>query len=224
MKMLFVLLQFIIVYNISFAQTNTFPSSGHVGIGTTNPISQLSIRGGDTGVSIHPGTSPYFGTLAFNRESYSGQIMDPNGFAYQINNGGTDANLHFQIYNGTGGMITNDALVICSTGNVGIGLALPPEKLSVNGKIRAKEIKVENINWPDFVFAKSYVLPTLQEIENHIKEKGHLPRMPSAVEVKAHGVDLGEINAKLLQKIEELTLHLIELKKEVDILRNPKRK
>lgn len=98
-------------------------------------------------------------------------------------------------------------------GNVGIGTLVPKERLSVNGKIRAQEIKVETANWPDYVFAKDYKLPSLQETEKHIQEKGHLPDIPSAEDVKTNGVDLGEMNAKLLKKIEELTLYLIELKK-----------
>ncbi|MNY60919.1 hypothetical protein D3C86_1975370 [compost metagenome] len=61
----------------------------------------------------------------------------------------------------------------------------------------------------------NYHLPSLQETEQHIKEKGHLPGIPSAEEVKNNGVDLGEMNAKLLQKIEELTLHLIEQNKQM---------
>jgi hypothetical protein len=101
-------------------------------------------------------------------------------------------------------------------GNVGIGTTSPSEKLSINGKIRAHEIKVETANWPDYVFTKNYHLPTLQETEKHIKEKRHLPGIPSAEEVKANGIDLGEMNAKLLQKIEELTLHLIEMNKKAE--------
>jgi len=102
------------------------------------------------------------------------------------------------------------------SGNVGIGTLDPKERLSVNGKIRAHEIKVETANWPDYVFAKDYRLPSLRETEKHIKEKGHLPGIPSAEEVKANGVNLGEMNTKLLKKIEELTLHLIEQNKQFE--------
>lgn len=87
---------------------------------------------------------------------------------------------------------------------------------SVNGLIRAKEIKVENSNWPDFVFSEHYQLLSLSETEKLIKRDGHLPGIPSATEVQKDGVKLGEVNAKLLQKIEELTLHLIEMQKKND--------
>jgi len=105
-------------------------------------------------------------------------------------------------------------LTITGQGNVGIGTDNPGEKLSVNGNIRAKEVKVENANWPDYVFSKDYHLPTLEETEKHIKENGHLQGIPSAAEVNANGIILGDINGKLLEKIEELTLYMIELKKE----------
>ncbi len=113
--------------------------------------------------------------------------------------------------------------VVLSSGNsnaffsnkVGIGINDPGDyQLAVNGKIRSKEVKVEAANWPDYVFAKNYELPPLKETEKQIKEQGHLPGIPSAAEVKTNGIDLGEMNAKLLKKIEELTLYLIEIKKE----------
>ena len=100
-----------------------------------------------------------------------------------------------------------------SGGNVRIGTATPTEKLSVNGKIRAKELKVETANWPDYVFGSSYSLPDLKETEQFIKENKHLPEIPSAAEVKENGIELGEMNAKLLKKIEELTLYIIEIQK-----------
>ncbi|MBS7256723.1 hypothetical protein [Flavobacterium branchiicola] len=99
-------------------------------------------------------------------------------------------------------------------GNVGIGTTSPKNKLDVNGTIRSKEVKVTLDNWSDFVFKKEYNLPTLEQVEKHITEKGHLENIPSEEEVLKNGINLGEINAKLLQKIEELTLYMIEMKKE----------
>jgi hypothetical protein len=115
-----------------------------------------------------------------------------------------------------GGSAGKSILSMLNNGNVGIGTTSPTERLSVNGKIRAQEIKVETSGWPDYVFAKDYQLPSLQETEQHIKDKGHLLGIPSAEEVKANGIDLGEMNAKLLKKIEELTLLLIETDKKFE--------
>lgn len=104
-------------------------------------------------------------------------------------------------------------------GNVGINTTTPDAKLSVNGVIHGKEVKVDLNGWSDFVFEEGYGLPSLEEVEQHIREKGHLKGIPSAEEVKARGILLGEMDAKLLQKIEELTLYMIELKKENQQLR-----
>ena len=106
------------------------------------------------------------------------------------------------------------ALITDGNGNVGIGaVASPEQKLSVNGSIRAREIKVETTNWPDYVFDPNYQVPTLSETEKFIQENGHLPEVPKAEEVEANGVQLGEMNKILLKKIEELTLQVIELDK-----------
>ncbi len=94
-------------------------------------------------------------------------------------------------------------------------------RLAVNGKIYATEIKVQAIgDWPDFVFKPAYNLRSLNDVDNFIKENGHLPEMPSATQVVSDGVNLGEMQAKLLQKVEELTLYMIELKKENDELKS----
>lgn len=103
-------------------------------------------------------------------------------------------------------------------GTVGIGISNPGSwKLAVDGKIRAKEIKVET-GWSDFVFEKDYNLPTLEEVEKHIIEKGHLKDIPSAQEVKQNGIFLGQMDAKLLQKIEEIMLYTIQQEKRIDEL------
>ncbi|CAM4121279.1 hypothetical protein SAMN06265348_103256 [Pedobacter westerhofensis] len=95
-------------------------------------------------------------------------------------------------------------------GNVGIGTYTPQERLSVNGNIRAREIKVENSNWPDYVFEDAYQKKSLPELNLFIKQYKHLPGIPTALEVHKNGIEVGDMNAKLLRKIEELTLHLIE--------------
>ncbi|MCC9074319.1 hypothetical protein LNQ49_22250 [Flavobacterium sp. F-65] len=99
-------------------------------------------------------------------------------------------------------------------GNVGIGTTTPKNKLDVKGTIHSQEVKVDMLGWSDFVFKKEYNLPTLAEVEKHINEKGHLENIPNEEEVLKNGINLGEMNAKLLQKIEELTLYMIEMKKE----------
>jgi hypothetical protein len=115
-------------------------------------------------------------------------------------------------------MLTGTGNHYFANGNVGIGTTTPNEKLAVNGKIRAIEIKVESANWPDYVFEKDYALPTLNHIEAYIKQYKRLPEMPSAKEVAANGIELGEMNKLLLKKQEELTLLLIEQNKQLQQL------
>jgi hypothetical protein len=105
-------------------------------------------------------------------------------------------------------------------GSVGIGTTNPgTHRLAVEGKIGAREVRVTNENpWSDYVFLPEYKLPTLQEVEAFINKNGHLPGIPSAAEVKKEGYDLSVMDAQLLAKIEELTLHVIALNKKVDAL------
>ncbi|WP_286863341.1 MULTISPECIES: hypothetical protein [Sphingobacterium] len=98
-------------------------------------------------------------------------------------------------------------------GNIGIGTITPKEKLSVNGKIRAHEVKVETSNWPDYVFEEDYKLPSLTELETYLKANKHLPEIPTAQEVESKGIQVGDMINKLLKKNEELTLHAIENEK-----------
>ncbi len=109
-----------------------------------------------------------------------------------------------------------------STANVGIGVENPQEKLVVDGTICAKEMRVSLSGapcWSDHVFGQNYNLRTIDEVEQFIKNNKHLPDIPSVNEVEANGIELGVMQAKLLKKIEELTLYVIELKKDNEQLK-----
>ncbi|MCV9387443.1 hypothetical protein [Reichenbachiella ulvae] len=113
------------------------------------------------------------------------------------------------------------------SGYVGIGTTTPDELLTVNGTIHSSEVRVDlDVPAPDYVFSPDYQLSTLEETAAYIEENHHLPEIPSAAEMEANGVELGEMNMLLLKKIEELTLHLIEkeeqmneMQKEIDLLK-----
>jgi hypothetical protein len=101
-------------------------------------------------------------------------------------------------------------------GNVGIGTLSPEKKLDVVGAIRAHEIVVSKAKTADFVFEEDYKLRPLEEVEAFVKEHKHLPEVASAREMERDGVKQSKMNQKLLQKIEELTLYMIEVKKIID--------
>ncbi|NQY01563.1 MAG: hypothetical protein HRT70_10675 [Flavobacteriaceae bacterium] len=173
----------------------TISGAGHVGIGTTNPSEKLEVARHIkiTGADLEINNASRRGSATGSRRR---ALVHESGDRLAIN------------YNGdyTGGVYFGSS--------VGIGTTNPGAwKLAVNGSVRAKEIKVET-GWADFVFYDDYTLPTLEEVENHIKAKGHLKDIPSAAEVGANGILLGEMNSKLLQKIEELTLYVIAQDKE----------
>jgi len=115
-------------------------------------------------------------------------------------------------------------IYVTREGNMGIGKKKPTDKLEVNGQIHAKSVKVDLQEWADDVFDKDYKLLSLCEIENHILQKGHLPEVPNTEEVLQNGINLGEMNTILLQKIEELTIHLITKDKEINALRQDLKK
>jgi len=108
--------------------------------------------------------------------------------------------------------------VATSSDNVAIGRSTVPNgyKLAVDGNIRTREVRVDQDNWPDYVFDKDYDLPSLEEIQRYIKEKGHLPNIPSAKEVEQNGIELGEMNKLLLEKIEELTLYILDQERRIN--------
>lgn len=113
-----------------------------------------------------------------------------------------------------------ERMTILTDGFVGIGTSAKPHSeatLGVNGAIYAKKLKVTQSGWADFVFNKNYKLPTLKEVEDHIKKYKHLPGVPSEAEVQKNGTDVAEIQATLLKKIEELTLYVIEQNKKLEV-------
>ncbi len=108
------------------------------------------------------------------------------------------------------------SLMTDGDGNVGIGApAVLGQKLSVNGNIRAREIKVETANWPDYIFNEEYRVPSLEEVDEFIQSNKHLPGVPKAEIVEKEGYSLSDMDKVLLKKIEEMTLQLIQLNETV---------
>jgi hypothetical protein len=106
-------------------------------------------------------------------------------------------------------------------GNVGIGTSSPDARLTVNGAIHGKEVRVDvSVPVPDYVFSDKYILKPLNEVERYIDANKHLPGIPSAKLLQKQGINLSEMNMKLLEKVEELTLHVIRQQKEIDLLKN----
>ena len=211
-------------------------NNGYVGIGTSSPTEKLEVSGNAKATNVtatsavQSSTLTVTGNVTFNSLAGSSSkilTVGSNGLlssadVSEVGDGmgnhiaTTDLNLNGKKIVGT----TNGAngIFVAQNGNVriGAGTANPTKALEVNGAIRSKEVLVEVTNWSDFVFDKDYDLMTLKEVESYIKENGHLPDVPSAEEVKANGVEVGEMNAILLRKIEELTLYIIELEKKID--------
>ena len=156
---------------------------------------------------------------------YDNSIINQYGFGFHGYQDGTTSfteptnsymSGHFGIDFFTG---SSHRMRISRNGEVTIGTAQRQAGylLGVNGKIKAKEIKVE-AGWADYVFEPDYDLKSLHEVNQFIRENKHLPGIPSAAEVAENGVSLGEMNSKLLEKIEELTLHTINQQEIIDEL------
>jgi hypothetical protein len=184
-------------------------AAGNVGIGTTSPQSKLEIDGR---ITIAEGNR-YWSLGAARADGSSNGYPD----AAAVSNDGAFAIRDV--------WMQRDRLRIDYLGNVGIGTTKPDAKLAVNGTIHAKEVIVDTSSsaWSDYVFAPDYRLAPLSEVEQHIKAEGHLPGIPSASDVAEHGITVGEMQAKLLAKIEELTLHQINQEKRIENLEQENR-
>jgi hypothetical protein len=183
---------------------NTFVGNqivnGNVGIGVSFPSAFLEIY------------SPILSEGKFDTQKWSTRDV---GYSLKLqtiwdNNG---INQEFvQRYNG----VDYSALSFYC-GNIGIGVSKPDSKLTVAGNIHAQEVKVtvKAGQVPDYVFANDYKLNSLQEVEKYIKQNNHLPEIPSAHEMEKNGLMLAEMNLKLLKKMEEMTLYMIEQNKQI---------
>jgi hypothetical protein len=184
-------------------QRMVFKKDGKIGIGTNTPVVEFQL---DKGNMLITGLDNY---LSSGNEATL-YLGDQNHFIKAVNGAGVKI--------GTFG-VTDGIFLQQSTGNVGIGTDLSSNiaghRLSVNGSIHAKKVVIET-GWSDFVFDKNYQLLSLAEVEAYIKKNGHLPNIPSATEVENNGGDLGELVKLQMQKIEELTLYVIRLEKELE--------
>ncbi|QNR87004.1 hypothetical protein H9N25_11780 [Pedobacter riviphilus] len=212
---------------------------GNVGIGTKNPMALLQL--GDFNNSNQPKYVLVPGTYNFERIQL-GQLGNGNSALEMVNHNSTESSygirlmanidnggpgLQFQYAQGKTSYEMLDyhtAMFMDLNGRVGIGTLFPNEKLTVNGKIKANEIRVDGTNAPDYVFEENYKVVTLAELERYIKANKHLPEIPSAKEFERDGIAVGEMNKLLLKKIEELTLHLIEKDKQYGELLNDVKK
>ncbi|WP_298737882.1 hypothetical protein [uncultured Chitinophaga sp.] len=197
------------IYGMSYANTAYFNGSannyfaGKVGIGVTNPTFAFhSAAYNNTGVAA--------ALLWGDRYGAAVGISDDTSSYYAFH---VVSNVDSMGRGKAGG--TKSLLYVRGDGNVGIGTLSPQAKLAVNGDIFSKRVKVIQTGWPDFVFRQDYLLPSLQQVEKYIIHNGHLPDIPAATEVEKDGLDLGEMNKKLLQKIEELTLYVIDQQKQL---------
>ena len=196
----------------SFRTDLIIRNNGFVGISNTAPDERLVVDGN---IKLHQsGNKIYWDWPSRTIEQYSSGVNSQMiRFRNSMDNSNPDGGFDFTTHTGVSVLRINQE-------KVGIGTTDFPgnHKLRVEGSIGAREIKVEATGWSDFVFEKDYDLRTLAEVEKHITEHGHLPEIPSEAEVTENGINLGEMNAKLLQKIEELTLYLIEQNKRMNQL------
>ena len=161
------------------------------------------------------------------QEQGSFQIVNSNESGKFIMNsagnfglGNTSTGVKFNVEGGarfTQGVSMLSALTVSGTLTVGSGFSC-----DASGNLKVKHLKVTLTDWPDYVFGGDHALIPLGELEAYIGEHQHLPGIPTAAEVEQEGADLGEMNRLLMEKVEELTLYIIDLQKQIDELKDNK--
>ena len=184
--------------------STTISYDGSVGIGTTNPGYKLTVVGH---VNIGGDGNGSLRVRHVNGKSWESDATDDLFLNY-----GTGKSVLVGQFDGQ----NSDLLV---SGKTGIGTTAPQYELDVVGTVRTCEVKVSNLQgWCDYVFEEDYELPALDEVEAYIKTNKHLMDIPSEAHVMEHGISLGEMDAALLKKVEELTLYVIEQNKIIERL------
>jgi hypothetical protein len=193
--------------------------SGNVGMGYLDPQAKIHIRtSGATDLIRLESDNP---TIQLRRNiglaSYEDVgFMQTSGENLRIgtNSGNTAGKFVIRTNGG-------DRVFVDGSGNMSIGIGTPAAgyRLSVNGKAICEELKVQlSGNWPDYVFNEKYKLMPLLQLQQFIEANNHLPNIPKAAQVEANGLEVGEMQRKMMEKIEELTLYVIDLQKQIDKL------
>jgi len=197
-------------------------NDGFIGVGKANPEVALDVNGAfrsgsatvTRDLSAHNATIA--GTLSANVLNTQDATIEGTLTANSLT---IDSIFSADNATITGALSANSATI---AGTLSASLLKVPNA-QINGMLCAKEVKVQNaLCWPDYVFNKDYNLLPLVELEQFISENQHLPNVPSAAEVEANGIELGKMNAVLLQKVEELTLYIIQMEKRLAELESTK--
>lgn len=172
------------------------PTTTKVGIGTTTPYQKLTVIGdGYLTTDLTVG----------NDHTVGHDVSVGNNIAVGSN-----------LTAGNNVSATN----LFATGGIGIGTTnLHGHKLSINGTMRARELFLEEDNWPDYVFSKEHKLMPLKELEAYVNENHHLPQVPEATQVESNGISIAEMSKIQMQKIEEITIYLFEQNKQIEALK-----